>query len=150
MSINDVAISVFFGLCVPTVSDGRLEQTFSPERVVPLTDEDRELYDLGKWEAWKIQTDIGFVAFEPRDGWCRVLTCEGDPKEALQLFRRQIADLRGWEEGIEMQGDGYERVNAMIPLCDGFSVAALLVAEIENPDAGFVASAILVRGTENG
>lgn len=100
-STTALAISAFFGLCVPGTSSGKIEQTASSERLVPLTDSQRVEYAqaiAGEDKAFRIKSKDHVVLLTTKDGRCHVITSDGDTKAARLAFVASLEHAGGSEE----------------------------------------------------
>lgn len=142
-----MALSALFGLCVPGTSQGKLEQTFPSELMVPLTDEEKVKYAdaiQGDERASRIKSDAGFILLTINGGFCRIITGEGNADEAIQDFRRMLRSAGGTEGKAKTDKDQNVFIDGTIPLSDGDAVALVFTTQ-KGSNNGFFASAFGVH-----
>ena len=145
--LTAVALSAFFGLCVPATSQGKLEQTLPSALMVPLyVAEQVEYADAikGGDRAYRVKSDAGFILLTTKGGACRVIIGEGDTDAAIDQFRQKLRAAHGREDKAKMDDDGYFVINGVIPLTEGDAVALVFTTRRNSKD-GFFASAFGVH-----
>jgi hypothetical protein len=98
--ITAVALSAFFGLCVPGVSGGRIEQTVPTQSLLPLTSDERVQFAGaidGEDAAFRFKSDLGLILVTTKDGACHVMTANGDIQSARDSFRSMLLANGGTE-----------------------------------------------------
>jgi hypothetical protein len=99
--VTALALSVFFGLCVPGVSSGKIKQTMSTDLLVPLTSAERTEFAgaiKGEDAAFRVKSERYFVLVTTKGGHCHVLTGEGDTQAAKDSFLVSLKKAGGSED----------------------------------------------------
>jgi hypothetical protein len=136
-SSSELALSAFFGLCVPAVSDGFFEQTFDAIRA--LTEEEVRLYGPGGQERFMIDLAEP-ILFEVDPPYCRIITADGDPQEGHQRFVEYAQDW-GARPFDRTEHAGAVTDAYAIPLRDGWRIIVQITIGLAEADEGFSASA---------
>lgn len=147
-STNEVALSALFQLCVPAVSGGNLQQSFPPDMLVALTDDEKEEYveDLKETnEAWRVVTPDGFVLFLVQGHTRRILASDGDSAEARTEFLKKLKAMNGTVEGKFVPAPDAETLAAFVPVSETRSVAISFTTYLTGDATGFYASALLAE-----
>lgn len=142
-ALTAIALNALFSLCVPGVSQGKLEQTFPTADILPLTDQERAAYaDAIKDDdrSFRVRSSSGFVLVTTKGGFCRVIVGEEDGQKAADDFLAKLKTIGGHEDGISKDKDGYETIDGTIPLGGGDIVALVFTTQL-NSNSGFFASA---------
>ncbi len=147
-STNEVALSALFELCVPAVSGGNLKQTFPPDMLVALTDDEKEEYadDLKETsEAWRVVAPDGFVLFLVMGHTRRILTGDGDSAEARAEFLKRLEAMKGAVANKFVPAPDAETLGAFVPVSETRSVAISFTTYLTGDATGFYASAFLAE-----
>jgi hypothetical protein len=143
----ELAIAALFDLCIPTASSGQIEQTFPDDLVVPLTQAEANDYAetiKGCQRVLKIKSEDGIILFALENGWCKVITADGNPVVALETYLCRLRTIGGHESSRESLGE-WLNVHGTIPVNDSDIIVVVFAADMSNPDAGFYGSAALAR-----
>ena len=143
VALAALALKALFGICVPGVSQGKLEQNFPPDLIIPLTNAEKVEYaDAIKDDdlAYHIVSNDGFILMTTKGGFCRVITGEGNTADAERQFLAKLKEAGGHQDSLGKPDAGEELVNGVIPLGGGDIVALVFTAE-SNGNSGFFASA---------
>jgi hypothetical protein len=138
-----VALNALFGVCVPGVSQGKLEQSFPPDQIVPLTEAERTTYAeaIGNDDyAYHVLSPDGFILMTTKNGFCRVVIGEGSTEDAEREFLAKLEAAGGHREILGKPEPGADLINGIIPLGGGDIVALVFTAE-KDGNSGFFASA---------
>ncbi len=147
-STTEVALSALFQLCVPAVSGGNLKQSFPPDMLVALTDDEKEEYaeDLKETsEAWRVKAPDGFVLFLAQGYTRRILASDGDSAQARTEFLKRLKAMNGTVEGKFVPAPDAETLGTMIPVSETRSVAVSFTTYLTGDATGFYASAFLAE-----
>ena len=147
-STTGVALSAFFQLCVPAVSGGNLKQSFPPEMLIALTDDEKEEYaeDLKETsEAWRVVAPDGFVLFLALGPTRRILTSDGDSAEARTEFLKRLEAMNGAVGSKFVPAPDAETLAAFVPVSETRSVAISFTTYLTGDATGFYASAFLTE-----
>ena len=147
-SATEVALSALFQLCVPAVSGGNLQQTFPPEMLVALTDDEKEEHaeDLKEAsEAWRIKAPDGLVLFLALGPSRRILALDGDSAEARTEFLKRLKAMNGVVESKFVPAPDAETLGTMLPVSETRSVAISFTTYLTDDATGFYASAFLAE-----
>ncbi|MGA9795649.1 MAG: hypothetical protein WBQ17_08945 [Rhizomicrobium sp.] len=142
-ALTAIALNALFGLCVPSVSQGKLEQTFPTADILPLTDKERAAYaDAIKDDdrSFRARSSSGFVLVTIKGGFCRVIIGEDEGQKAADDFLAKLKIAGGHEDRVSKGKEGYETIDGTIPL-DGGDIVALVFTTRLNSNSGFFASA---------
>lgn len=99
--VTALALSAFFGLCVPGVSSGKIEQTMSTDVLVPLTPAERAKYAgaiEGEETAFRVKSEDHLVLLTTKGGHCHVITGNGDTESAKEAFVESLKKTGGSED----------------------------------------------------
>jgi len=147
-STTEVALSALFQLCVPAVSGGNLKQSFPPDMLIALTDDEKEDYaeDLKDTsEAWRIKAPDGLVLFLALGPSRRILAVDGNSAEARAEFLKRLKAMNGVVEGKFVPAPDAETLGTMIPVSETRSVAISFTTYLMDDATGFYASAFLAE-----
>jgi hypothetical protein len=137
-----LALTAFFGLCVPGVSNGKIEQTYPSDTMIPLTAAERVEYAgaiEGEDTAFRIRSDKHLVLLTTKAGHCHVITADGDTQIAKAAFLDALKAAGGSEDNLDQAEQTDLKVTGIIwtrPLHDGVVVG--FSAE-KSGDTGFYA-----------
>jgi hypothetical protein len=98
-----LALTAFFGLCVPGVSNGKIEQKVSTSLLVPLTDAERKEFagaSEGEDAAFRVKSEEHLVLVTTKGGHCHVVTADGDTQRAKDAFLESLKTAGGTEEDM--------------------------------------------------
>src|SRR5436309_14121201 len=99
--VTALALSAFFGLCVPGVSSGKLEQTFPTDSLLPLTAQERQQFAgaiEGEDTAFRIKSEPYLVLLTTKRGYRHIITASGGTNDAQNTFRTKLRAAGGSEE----------------------------------------------------
>jgi hypothetical protein len=137
----ELAMSALFELCVPTVSAGTIPRTFPSELLVSLTKEEREENEVAPdADAYRVQSDDGFILFEVGEPYCRIITADGDPAEAVAPFLRRLESMNGVVVKDDDTATGHN-IAGRIPLGTEAMISVILATRKAEGAAGFYGSA---------
>ena len=147
-STTEVALSALFQLCVPAVSGGNLKQSFPPDMLIALTDDEKEEYaeDLKEAsESWRVKTPDGLVLFFALGPTRRILSSDGDSAEAKTEFLKRLKAMNGAVDSKFIPGPDAETLAAFVPVSETRSVAISFTTYLTSDATGFYASALLAE-----
>jgi hypothetical protein len=142
-ALTALALNVLFGVCVPGVSQGKLQQSFPTGQIVPLTDTEKKTYaDAIKDDdaAYHVLSNDGFVLMTTKGGFCRIITGEGNTADAGQQFLAKLKEAGGHDETLGKPEPGEDLLNGIIALGSGDIIALVFTAQ-SNSNTGFFVSA---------
>jgi len=140
--ITELALEVVFGACLAAVSGGEFEQTFPSERIISLSASERVEYGVADGDAaYRIETDVGLVVIQQIEGYCRVITGEGDPEKARERFKERLMAFGGYLPQGEGLQDTLNTTFGKIDIADGEYIAISFTAST----AGFFASSFRMK-----
>lgn len=137
-----MALTAFFGLCVPGVSNGIIKQTYPADSLVPLTAAERTEYVRaieGEDATFRIKSDKYLVLLTTKAGHCHVVTTDGDPKFAEEAFLEALRAAGGSEDNLDQSEQPGLTVTGIIwtkPSHDGVAVG---FSAQKSGDTGFYA-----------
>jgi hypothetical protein len=123
-----LALTAFFGLCVPGVSNGKIEQKLPTAMLIPLTDAERHEYAgaiEGEDTAFRIKSDKYQILLTTKAGHCHVITSDGDTQSARDVFVSSLKVAGGNEEDMGPTNSALLEVRGIIwttPQHDGVAV----------------------------
>jgi hypothetical protein len=147
-STTGVALSALFQLCVPAVSGGNLKQSFPPEMLIALTDDEKEEFaeDLKETsEAWRVKAPDGLVLFLVLGPSRRILAVDGNSAEAKTEFLKRLKAMKGVVESKFVPAPDAETLGTMVPVSETRSVAISFTTYLTDDATGFYASAFLAE-----
>jgi hypothetical protein len=149
VDLTGLALTAFFGMCVPGVSQGHLHQTFPADQAVALTRKEKKLYAeavKGTDQAYRIRTDGGLILMMTKGGFCRVVTAKGDADAASLQFRQRLETAKGSQLDTPPKA-GWLQIAGTIPLSAGDAVSLVFTGR-KDSDKGFFMSAFGVHKSQ--
>jgi hypothetical protein len=131
-----------FDLCVPSVSDGLLQQTFPARLIVGLSPDEKEEYreTLGQ-DNWRIVSRDGFILLTVDPPYCAIVTADGSPRVAREQFLSALSARGGSVILVDGDPNDPDTIAARLPLDGRTYIRLIFSIRLTADAAGFYASA---------
>lgn len=140
-SVIELALRAVFDLCVPAASGGARVQTFPADLIVELSEEQkREFEEVLEGDTRLIKCEDGPILFQISAPYFRIITADGDPRDAESEFEKMLLGYGGHIETLAEPPGGCSSKIGVIQLSTAEAVWINMTIRLDENASGFFVS----------